>query len=243
MPSGVRPAAGPRDLGQQHRAVAVADLRRPRRFRRLDQLIAGRQHGDARRRDHGRGRAAHRGQQAELLRPQHRAGPQHHVAAAHFAAPRHDVPAGLQCGIVDVDAAVVGRARALDHDHRVGAGRHRAPVMMRVACRSPTARRGVWPAMTSSMTVSSPRPPGRSAGAHGVTVHHRLVVRRHVEVAGHVLREDGAEQRRGERDGFGRQRSGVGQDGGPGGGNGEHGTFSPRIRKERRIVAPAELLS
>ena len=53
---------------------------------------------------------------------------------------------------------------------------------------------------------------GQIGHAHGIAVHHGLVIRRHVEIAGYVFREDAAEKSGSERRDFRRQRSGVRKD-------------------------------
>ena len=158
-----RQAAGPRNLGKQHRPVAVANLARAGDLRGIDDLVAGGQHRDARPRMGLHLRPTNGGQQADLRRPQDGARLQDGVAGAHFAAAIEDVEPFLRRSVVNAHPTTVEQMRALDHDDRFGPLRHRHPVMMRVAFPGASGKRGVWPAMISSMMSNSALPCDRSA--------------------------------------------------------------------------------
>ena len=172
--TGSQPALG--EQREQHRPVRVADLARRERAR-LDELVAGRQHADARPRIRThlgarRGSRARRGARASSTVP----GSNTTLAGldvAARAAGRGRRARGRRRSTTPSSPSRVG---ALDHDDRVGAVGHRRAGhdADRLARRRP-ATVGACPAGSSPTTrsrtgASSPAPDGVGR-AHRVAVH------------------------------------------------------------------------
>ena len=216
-----RSGAGAGGLRQQHGGIAVANLSRAWRQRRLDELVSRGDHRDQRRRMQQDGGSAHRGQDAELLRPEDGTVRQDHFSLAHLPAAGKNVLPGPRRLVVYCDL-VRKQAGAFDHHNRISPLGDGAPVMMRVASPGLRGSRGVCPAKTSSTTRRTALPVGRSPAAHGIAVHHRLVEGRHIDVAGDGFGENAAQRLRRERRRLGRQGPALRQDATASVDNGKH---------------------
>ena len=125
--SRARPRSTASNPAWRRRASSVAGSSRGsgpgRAGRAVDQLVAGRQHADARPAEHGHAPVAQAGQHAEVAGREHGAGSEHLLAGRDVLAGRTWSPTVAGCSMSTV--APVGRRRALDHDDGVGAGGHR----------------------------------------------------------------------------------------------------------------------
>ena len=143
----MRGAAGPCDLGEQHDAVAVADLAGARHQVDRNDLVAGRQHGHRRpRMDADSGVAGHR-EEADLFGPQARTGRDDDVAAPHLDGRRLDVP-GLFFPAPIWTRSATTSVRSTMTTASAPSGTP-APVATHIASPKPTAFVGTWPAKTS----------------------------------------------------------------------------------------------
>ncbi len=112
---------GPETLEQPRQQVAIGVEQGgagPRRAR-LDDLVAGREHGDADAAEHVEAGQADRGGQRHVLRREPPAGRQHDRAGAHVLAGKPAIGAGLEPRRHDHRLAV--EAHVLLHEHGVGA--------------------------------------------------------------------------------------------------------------------------
>ena len=152
-----RVGAGTGELREQHRPIGVADL--PRRERpRLDELVAGREHADARTRIAAHAAGVDRRQHPDACSGQHLPGLEDHVAGLEVAAGAAHVPTGLD--LQGHGDAVVAVARgALHHHDAVGTIGHRGaghdPDRLSRSDRDGRAR----------ARRRAPRPPGAAPGA------------------------------------------------------------------------------
>src|SRR5262249_410840 len=124
-------------------------------------LVAGGEDRHPRGRVEHHRRPTHARQQAELLRPQHRPRRQHRLPGPHLRPTPQDVLPRPRRLVLPPHPSLLPHPRALHHPQAPsGSG---ARVRWRAPCPGPTGRVGVRPAVISSVTVRTARPPLRSA--------------------------------------------------------------------------------
>ena len=187
--------------GADDRAVGVVDRRRRQRPARRDQLVAGREHADARTAEHRDGGEAAGGEHADLARADDGAAPQQGLASRDVRAGEADELAGRRRAPHRNARLrrILIRVRLLDHDDRVGAARdRRAGGDGRRRARSDDTGRG--DAAGDDLVV---QPQGNGRGfarrgdirrAHRETVDGRAVEGRHVAGRSHVFGENTAQR-------------------------------------------------
>ena len=148
---------GRADLGDQQPGVGVADLARPQRLARVDQLVAGGH--DLTRGGGGPARSCGRPRPASRWPPGPGPGAQHHRALADVLTGLAHEPA--RAGVeADQHGVTVDRG-LLDRHHRVRPGGRAPPVMMRAAAPGSTVGSRPVPANTSPVTSRAPGGPRR----------------------------------------------------------------------------------
>ena len=167
---GRTPRRPPPRRGREPRPVRVRDPGRAERATGGPDLVAGRQDPDPRPAVDGElplpepaARAIAAGPSTvpagRIATASGRSSPARRIAAPARTASWTRTLGGQRAGRVAAaraarGAVAVGRRRQLDLDDRVGPGRDRAPVAIRIAVPRSTSRSGAWPARTSPTTSS-----------------------------------------------------------------------------------------
>ena len=168
----------------QREAVAVVDGTRAQRLARHHQLVAGREDGHPRPAQHTQAGGTNRRRQPQRLRIQALAACQHGRTLEYVFATAANPLAGPGHGVDTHHAAIKCHALLLHH-HRVGAGRHLAA--SKDAGRGARLKRLADVAGGDSLRHRQQRAGGGHVGAaQRVTVHRRVVLRRHVQCRQHI---------------------------------------------------------
>ena len=220
-----RQASGSNDLGHDRRPIAIADLPWSRLAVGLDQLIPRGQDRHRRPRHHLDRGMAHRGKHADFLGPQKRAPGNNDIAVPHFLATPHYMAARFNIGIVNMDAVFFQQARAFDLDdgfrpRRNWRSRHDSRRLPQPEL--PRRRHARCDFLDNRQRTAAAVQIGH---AHRVAVHHRFVVRRHVQVTDSILGQHQS-MRVGRRNRGRRKGANMLKDRSLCGGDGHHGRDS-----------------